>query len=465
MADPLYTSYYTNSTFEYPYTETGSQFNSARNPEGLTYSQSVLALPLSPIDRIKTISRSFSENYESQPSQPSKFFIDKVVKFKSLYPSLSTGEIISMSEFVDEFLKANFLPTPQKFQVIPCDADATLKGLIVFGDEGGVVCEERYVMKLHGMGKHKQTYRATHLDSYKEMAVSFISKTHTSKKEINNELSWHRALKRIQGCVTAEKIFEGPDHVLIVTPFCKGGTMEREINLSLVVKDEVIIKELYEVTKTFMRIHDMKVIYGDAKPDNFVYDIEHGEKQIKVIDFGTMRNLKQRNPITGPILFLPPEVLDIHLRSLKINELKRQYEVERATATEENKQDLNFYKKRIASKQKSIQEAYAYITQKLDVYMLAETFYIRKNKGKLPPLQEEFAKQIYSKGTSIKVISNMYLSLVSEPYPFPKPSKKKFLDHLIWSMLLPDPKSRPSMYRINALLRQRYPKIIAKPLT
>lgn len=60
-------------------------------------------------------------------------------------------------------------------------------------------------------------------------------------------------------------------------------------------------------------LHQHNIIHRDLKPENVVFETKEPKSQLKLIDFGTCRNIKDKEKLhsrLGTAYYISPEVLD-----------------------------------------------------------------------------------------------------------------------------------------------------------
>ncbi|MFA6916061.1 MAG: protein kinase [Parachlamydiales bacterium] len=419
-------------------------------------------------ERVQAASRSLSDSSIASIPKP---VMEKLYRLQLLYSSNTSDDALEMAQFAVKLENEPFIPKDKalNFEILPSESSDILKAFVEYSyDKKKRLKHQTYILRLHGVGKHKKMYQATHLRTYQQKAILILDKSQISKKELENELAFQDILKKVKGCVTAKKIFTNDSYVILMTTLCNKGTLEREIKLTGELYERRVLFELYILSGIFAQMHNEKVLHGDIKPDNIMYTKSHKYNlmELKVIDFGSSRFITKEGinqPLGGPVLFLPPEATKIRIKILELKELEANLDKLKKALVRKNA--LKRYKCKLSKKRSEIQRANALITSKLDVYMLGETFYMRINGGKLPPVQAEFAARIKQGTASGKdEIIEIYLNMTGKNMPYKEPSRRKFLQHLIWRMLLPDQNRRPSMHQIHTMLSKKYPFLEAESI-
>lgn len=433
--------------------------------EELSYNLTVSQQHIPAFDRIEAASRSLSDSALDKIPRP---LIDIHFKLQLLYPYNTLEESLLLANIANELTAETFTPKEgEKFELISFTASEKVKGFVEHIFEGlRLVKTNLYVLQQQVGGSHKQHYQATKLGTLKQCVFQFLEKDNKMDEKLKNELMMQEKLKPVKGCVVAKKIFETNSHIILMAPFCNKGTLEREIRISGNIREIRVAHELYFLSGIIAEMHKLKIIHGDLKPDNIMFTRNKRLLEIKVIDFGASRQFGKgvpERPLNGPTLFLPPETLLLRYKWLELKEMEeRKSQLKKEGVS---KSTLKRYKKRMTRKRHQLKCIQEKISTKVDVYMLGETMFIRNNNGKLPPLQKEYETRIKGGTASTKKqIIDIYLNMTAGS-PYKEPSKKKFVEHLIWTMLSPEPKNRPSMSSIHTMIGKKFPSFKMDPLT
>jgi calcium-dependent protein kinase len=168
-----------------------------------------------------------------------------------------------------------------------------------------------------GSGSYGVVWKVQHNQTGLDRAMKKITKNPNSKKEteaeILNEIEILRKLDH-PNIVKIFEFFNTTDGYFLITEFCSGGELYREIKINKKIKEEVAAHIMYQLLSAVNYCHSYGIIHRDLKPENIL--IESKEKDlynIKVIDFGTAKILeknKNEKKIIGSAYYIAPEVLE-----------------------------------------------------------------------------------------------------------------------------------------------------------
>jgi len=106
--------------------------------------------------------------------------------------------------------------------------------------------------------------------------------------------------------------FEEQEKFYLVQQYIRGQTIEQELNSQAVWSEVKVVKLLQDGLKVLDFIHRKRVIHRDLKPANLIR--RHGDQQIVLVDFGTVKNILQEHPKNSQLTvavgtkgYMPPE--------------------------------------------------------------------------------------------------------------------------------------------------------------
>ncbi len=106
------------------------------------------------------------------------------------------------------------------------------------------------------------------------------------------------------------EVYEWKSKLCIIMELCEGGDLFQYIRNSKAFSEKKAASIAKEILSAVFYMHKNGVVHRDLKPDNMLYDKE--SKALKIIDFGTARNLAadaKISGLTGTLYYIAPEVL------------------------------------------------------------------------------------------------------------------------------------------------------------
>ena len=170
-------------------------------------------------------------------------------------------------------------------------------------------------LNLLGEGAFGEVWKVKHKLTGKEFAMKIIQKKPEFKeKSILNEIN---ILKKLDhpNILKILEFYYSSDKFFIITEFCTGGELYKEIKKRNIFPEDQTAFVLYQIFSAIRYCHKMRIIHEDIKPENIM--ITKRDKNnylyIKLIDFGTAKIFKEGNMQEGMIgsaYYIAPEVID-----------------------------------------------------------------------------------------------------------------------------------------------------------
>ena len=130
------------------------------------------------------------------------------------------------------------------------------------------------------------------------------------RKEIN-------AMRRLDhpNIVKLFEIFESADSIHMILELCTGGELvARIMDLPTGIDEPTAARYLSKMLSALCHCHERNVVHRDIKLDNFVYENDKLDAELKLIDFGLSHLGKKNKEISakgrvGTLSYMAPEVL------------------------------------------------------------------------------------------------------------------------------------------------------------
>jgi calcium-dependent protein kinase len=171
--------------------------------------------------------------------------------------------------------------------------------------------------QLLGEGSYGTVWKIKHNLVKVERAMKIIKKSKKINKETEKEIvSEIEILKSLDhpNIVKIYEFFNTDDAYYLVTEFCKGGELFKQIIDNAPFDENFTAFIMYQLLSVMYYCHKKNVIHRDLKPENILIDYKekNGLFRIKIIDFGTAKILeknKVEKKIIGSAYYIAPEVL------------------------------------------------------------------------------------------------------------------------------------------------------------
>ena len=154
-----------------------------------------------------------------------------------------------------------------------------------------------------GSGSQGEVYRGYHMLLQRECAIKRMNSPRIATKEA-------RVLKYIRKkCPNAVEFIDHivhEDHNYIIMEYIHGINGRHLLDLThkgIYMTEDEVAKIVWHMARTLQYLHEHEYVYGDIKPDNFIY---MPPNNICMIDFGCARDGPELyTPVGTPIYFSP----------------------------------------------------------------------------------------------------------------------------------------------------------------
>jgi calcium-dependent protein kinase len=143
------------------------------------------------------------------------------------------------------------------------------------------------------------------------VAIKVIPQTQFSHR-IEKELS---LLKKIchSGIIRYISAYKDEESFYIVTEYCEGGELFNKIKGQCGIDEIEACQIMHKLLSAVKHLHDRNICHRDLKPENILFKRKNDEAQIKIIDFGLSKQLKDGERMKkklGTPYYLAPEILE-----------------------------------------------------------------------------------------------------------------------------------------------------------
>jgi len=184
----------------------------------------------------------------------------------------------------------------------------------------GDILDKRYEIKEEqGRGGMGIVYRAFDKELEMEVALKVLPLELASNQKAIQALKTEAklAMKLNHPSIIGLHHFAhtGPVKYLVME-LLSGYTLEEKLNQEEILEPEEVINLVKQLAGALDYAHSKKIVHRDIKPDNIFIHKENEIEEIKLMDFGIARQIKEsmtrltRQDNSGTILYMPPEQME-----------------------------------------------------------------------------------------------------------------------------------------------------------
>jgi serine/threonine protein kinase len=129
----------------------------------------------------------------------------------------------------------------------------------------------------------------------KPVALKFLSKTETTRGELDVEVKLQRAVHQFVGVNRILDVVQTPKEWVVVMEYLSGGELFDKLIASGAYSEREASKALRTVCSTIAHLHNCGIVHGDIKPENIMLKNENTDADLELIDFGMAFRLSQDN--------------------------------------------------------------------------------------------------------------------------------------------------------------------------
>ena len=170
------------------------------------------------------------------------------------------------------------------------------------------------VLSILGQGAFSVVYKALHrktecLRCIKKIKISNFTKA--DEESIMNEIKMLKVIDHPY-IMKIYEYYEKDDYIYIVTEYLAGGELFERIDKLTKFTEATAAGYISQILMALSYLHSKNIIHRDIKPENIVFETNNANSNLKVIDFGTSREVvehKKLNTKMGTAYYIAPEVL------------------------------------------------------------------------------------------------------------------------------------------------------------
>ena len=177
--------------------------------------------------------------------------------------------------------------------------------------------EEDYkIQKVLGEGAFSIVYKAVNKKSKQVRCIKKIKTDAFSKAEGENIMNEIKMLTKIDHpyIMKIVEYYEKGEFLYIVTEFLEGGELFDKISQDTSFSEADAARYIGQILMAVSYLHSKNIVHRDLKPENIVLDSAKPRQNIKIIDFGTSREIDAKERLrtkVGTAYYIAPEVLDM----------------------------------------------------------------------------------------------------------------------------------------------------------
>ena len=161
-----------------------------------------------------------------------------------------------------------------------------------------------------------------------ERAVKIINKNWMDETDLANFKNEIECAKQLEhpNILNIHHFFEDKRKFMIITDMCYGGTLQDLIDKKIELSDNDVAIIMKQLLSAMVMMDQEKIMHRDLKPENIILQTKGNISDLKIIDFGTALNYKDKiaNGETlklydkvGTLLFMAPEVVNADMEKRK----------------------------------------------------------------------------------------------------------------------------------------------------
>ena len=175
---------------------------------------------------------------------------------------------------------------------------------------------EKYytIISAIGKGSFGFVYKANHIATNTLRAIKVLKKE-SIKTEVHKRLLEEvQILKSLDhpNILKIFEVYEDSHSINIITELCTGGELFDRIVHCKCFSENKAAHFLYQIMSAVLTCHEKGIVHRDLKPENMIFSSEFEDAVLKIIDFGTSKQLEPNTTLTsltGTAYYIAPEVI------------------------------------------------------------------------------------------------------------------------------------------------------------
>ncbi|CAD8105530.1 unnamed protein product [Paramecium sonneborni] len=118
--------------------------------------------------------------------------------------------------------------------------------------------------------------------------------------------------------VNIYELYQDERYYYLITEYLSGGELFDKIQQKKNLNEKIAANYMKQILKAVNYCHQRNIVHRDLKPENILFDQRATEQNIKIIDFGTAKQIISNTQLkqkTGTPYFIAPEVIDQNYNS------------------------------------------------------------------------------------------------------------------------------------------------------
>lgn len=182
------------------------------------------------------------------------------------------------------------------------------------GRQTNTIEKDYEIRGILGQGAFSVVYKAIHKKSKQTRCIKKIKIDKFTKAEEESMMNEIKMLTKIDHphIMKIIEYYEKKGHLYIVTEYLEGGELFDKIEELQTFSEAEAAHYMSQILHAVSYLHSAKIVHRDLKPENIVFESKDSESNLKIIDFGTSREVlgtKKLKARMGTAYYIAPEVL------------------------------------------------------------------------------------------------------------------------------------------------------------
>ncbi|MFA6914922.1 MAG: protein kinase [Parachlamydiales bacterium] len=405
---------------------------------------------------VNTLSHPTKSSHVTTPQEA------RINKLQSIFPNVNPRHVVEMKlSFHNDISPSPSLENHQIKPQDPTEKNQKIHSIfLTLKDSDGNTFHETTVLDNNSgtQGNYKTMSVGTIQETNDIVAVTILKPEHTNPLNIDREVSGLTLINDIAGCCGATRIASCEGQLVIMQPYCEGGTFKDAIK-SNTMTDQVFY--LANLAHTLADLHSHKIIHNDIKDDNVMFKFDPSSPtqwSTRLIDFGQTERVRDGEVINntgGTVRTFSPEKAVVSLKIIEYQNIERGIEeLNEALDNDPDNPELNEQLNGLLNERDKVYEQYSKyvldIREPNDVWTFGLLCYQTTHGERLEWQQNVELNQ----ANDVPSEEILYQAFQEMRQPIADLDPNNPMDMLIKDALTQNPKNRPTMEELNTRLQE-----------